>query len=589
MPIKLLAPATINRIAAGEVIERPAAAVKELVENALDAGATRIRVTIAGGGIARIDVTDNGCGIPQAELTLAITRHATSKLTDEALVRIATLGFRGEALPSIGAAARLVLTSRPRDQETAARITVAGGTITPITPAAAPFGTSVIVTDLFYATPARRKFLRSIAAESTACADAVRHLALAAPHVAFALMIDATTSFDLPAQDRRTRVAALYGNSDAAALIPLDATRETMRLTGYISPASLTRASARHQHSMVNARPVRDPLLRMALRLAYRDAIPAGRHPIAALWLDIPPDQLDVNVHPAKTELRFATPDAVRSLVIGAIRQQIATADPATSPALRLSTPTNSAWSYPTPPSTIAKGFAEAERAFNFDQPPTLRRPDLASTLASASTPIETHPLGTPIAQLLDTYIVAQTADGSLILVDQHAAHERLTELRLRAERNAGAIASQLLLTPIPLDLPADDAARLLSATAALTALGVEIEPFGPGAILIRAIPAALTHSGSANADPLALLRDIADSLADLGTTLALSDRLDRILIRIACHRSIRAGRRLDFAEMAALLRALESTPGAQTCPHGRPTTLKLTRTDLERLFGRST
>lgn len=583
MPIKLLAPATINRIAAGEVIERPAAAVKELVENALDAGARRVRVSFAGGGIGRIEVTDDGHGIPQAELVLAITRHATSKLTDEALVRIATLGFRGEALPSIGAAARLTITSRPRNQDTAARIGVAGGLVGSVVPAGAPFGTTVIVEDLFFATPARRKFLRSVAAEATACADAVRHLALAAPGVAFALVIDGTTSFDLPAQDRRARVACLYGRGDTDLLVALDAAREDIGLTGFISPASLTRASARHQHTMVNGRPVRDPLLRMALRLAYREAIPAGRHPIAALWLEIPPDQLDVNVHPAKSELRFAAPDAVRGLVIGAIQREIGTAPSlAAAPAIRLGPAgggRGASWSYPAPPSAMARGFAEAEVALAFDLPPGLRRP--------ASEPAADYPLGSPIAQVLDTYILSQTADGSLVLIDQHAAHERLTEIRLREERATGGIASQLLLSPIPLDLPHDDAARLLAAAPALADFGVAIEGFGPGAVLIRAIPAALDR-----ADPVALLRDIADGLADTGgdgaTTRPLAARLDAMLIRIACHRSIRAGRRLDFAEMAALLRAMEATPRAQTCPHGRPTVLKLTRTDLERMFGRN-
>ncbi|MGC9271155.1 DNA mismatch repair endonuclease MutL [Acidiphilium sp.] len=580
MTIRLLAPATINRIAAGEVIERPAAAVKELVENALDAGARRIAVSIDGGGIARIEVTDDGTGIPAAELTLAITRHATSKLNDEALVRIATLGFRGEALPSIGAAARLTLTSRPHGQDTAARIVVAGGAVGPIAPVAAPFGTSAIVEDLFYATPARRKFLRTITAEATACADAVRHLALAAAGVAFSLTIDGATSFDLPAQDRRARVAALYGRGDAEALIALEASREDITLGGFISPASLTRATARHQHMMVNARPVRDPLLRMALRVAYRDIIPAGRHPLAALWLEIPPDLLDVNVHPAKSELRFAAPDAVRSLMIGAIQRHLATpAGVAAAPSLRLGpAPRNTAWSYPpqSAPGSQARGFAEAEVALGFDLPPSLRRAEPAADATA-------YPLGTPIAQVFDTYILSQIGDGALLLIDQHAAHERLTELRLRAEREAGGIASQFLLSPVPLDLPDDDVARLLAVADDLARLGVSIEGFGAGAILIRALPAALGP-----ADPLALLRDIADTIAATATATALSSRLDAILIRMACHRSIRAGRRLGFDEMAALLRAMEATKLAQTCPHGRPTVVKLTRGDLERMFGRA-
>jgi DNA mismatch repair protein MutL len=582
MAIRLLAPATINRIAAGEVIERPAAAVKELVENALDAGARRISVAIERGGIARIEVSDDGCGIPESELELAITRHATSKLTDEALVRIATLGFRGEALPSIGAAARLTLTSRPRGQDSAARITVAGGAVGAVTPVAAPVGTGAIVEDLFYATPARRKFLRSVAAESSACADVVRHLALAAADVAFRLDIDGITSFDLPAQDRQARIASLYGRGDAQAMIALEAAREDVTLSGFISPASLTRASARHQHMIVNARPVRDPLLRMALRVAYRDIIPAGRHPLAALWLDIPPENLDVNVHPAKSELRFAAPDAIRSLVIGAIQRHLATpAGPGAAPSLQLTrrpdtAPHGTGFFYPPAPSPQARGFAEAETTLGFALPPSLRP-------IEPLPPDAAFPLGSPIAQIFDTYILAQTADGALVLVDQHAAHERLTELRLRAERDAAGIISQGLLSPIPLDLPDDDIARLLEAAEPLAKLGVLIEGFGPGAILIRAIPAAL-----GTADPVGLLRDIADTLAEQGNAASLTTRLDALLIRLACHRSIRAGRRLDRDEMAALLRAMETTPLAQTCPHGRPTVLKLTRGDLERMFGRA-
>ncbi|MCU4158672.1 DNA mismatch repair endonuclease MutL [Acidiphilium sp. AL] len=578
MPIRRLAPETVNRIAAGEVIERPAAAVKELVENALDAGARRIAVAIAGGGIARIEVTDDGNGIPEIELALAIERHATSKLADEALIRIATLGFRGEALPSIGAAARLTLISRPRGQDVAARITVAGGAVGEVAPVAAPFGTRAIVEDLFYATPARRKFLRSTAAETAACVEAVRHLALAAPEVAFALSIDGVVSFDLPAQDRRARVAALYGRGEMDALLPIQAVREGVALSGFIGPASLTRATARHQNFVVNGRPVRDPLLRMALRIAYREVIPQGRHPVAALWLDLGHDRLDVNVHPAKAELRFAEPDGVRSLVIGAIQRALAApADLAQAPALRLA-PRGPApsWSYAAAPAQQAHGFAEAEIGFGLDLKPVMRRQELPEE------PSE-YPLGAPIGQILDTYILALAGDGSLVLVDQHAAHERLTEERLRAERDAGGIARQGLLAPVPVDLPADDAARLLGSASALAELGLDIEGFGPGAVLIRAIPAALGP-----ADPAGLLRDIADTMAESGEATALSARLDAVLARMACHRSIRAGRRLEIAEMAALLRQMEATPRAQTCPHGRPTVLKLTRGDLERMFGRA-
>ncbi len=562
---------TINRIAAGEVIERPAAAVKELVENALDAGATRIEIAIEGGGIARITVIDNGSGIAAAQLALAIERHATSKLRDDTLIHITTLGFRGEALPSIGAAARLTLTSRPAQQDSAARITVEGGVISPITRVAAPIGTCADVTDLFFATPARRKFLRSTGAETAACSDIVRDLALAASAIGFALRVDGKTQFDLPPQDRHARLAALIGHDDAAQLIPIDTNDAPLAITGFISPASLTRAAARHNHLTVNGRPVRDPMLRMAVRLAYREVIPQGRYPITALWLSLPHDQLDVNVHPAKSELRFATADAVRSALIRTIRAGLAS--PATrqaAPSLRYYPPTQ-------PSMALQRGFADREIATGFDLPAPALRP------ISAAPDAKSYPLGAPIAQIFDTYILALAADDTLILVDQHAAHERLTEERLRGERDQAGIARHALLAPVPVDLPAPDIDLLLTAAADLAALGLELESFGPGAVLVRAIPAALDR-----ADPAALVRDIADSLAEHGSAVALTARLDAVLIRMACHRSIRAGRRLTIEEMSALLRAMEATPRAQTCPHGRPTVLRLSRDALERMFGRA-
>jgi DNA mismatch repair protein MutL len=562
---------TINRIAAGEVIERPAAAVKELVENALDAGATRIEIAIEGGGIARITVIDNGSGIAAAQLALAIERHATSKLNDDTLIHITTLGFRGEALPSIGAAARLTLTSRPTGQDSAARITVEGGVISPITRVAAPIGTCADVTDLFFATPARRKFLRSTGAETAACSDIVRDLALAAPAIGFALRIDGKTQFDLPPQDRRARLAALIGHDDAAQLIPIDTGDAPLAITGFISPASLTRAAARHNHLTVNGRPVRDPMLRMAVRLAYREVIPPGRFPITALWLSLPHDQLDVNVHPAKSELRFAAADAVRSALIRTIRAGLA------SPATRQAAPSLRYYPPAQPSMALQRGFAEREIATGFDLPAPALRP------ISAAPDTNSYPLGAPIAQIFDTYILALAADDTLILVDQHAAHERLTEERLRGERDQTGITRHALLAPVPVDLPAPDIDLLLTAAADLAELGLELESFGPGAVLVRTIPAALDR-----ADPAALVRDIADSLAEHGSAVALTARLDAVLIRMACHRSIRAGRRLTIEEMSALLRAMEATPRAQTCPHGRPTVLRLSRDALERMFGRA-
>ncbi len=569
--IRRLSPLTINRIAAGEVIERPAAAVKELVENALDAGATRIEVILTGGGITRTEVIDNGCGIAREELALAVERHATSKLSDESLVRIVTLGFRGEALPSIGAAAKLTLISRPAGQDSACRIIVAGGRLSDVTPCGGVAGTRAIVEDLFYATPARRKFLRSPRAEADAAERAVWRLALAAPTVAFRLVSDERVLFDVPAQDETARVAALFGRETASAMLPLDAMREDVRLTGMSGPASLSRATTALQSFVVNGRPVLDPLLRMALRLAYRDVIAAGRHPVAALRLEIPEEALDVNVHPAKTELRFADANGIRSLVMGAIGRllerpvSLAGAPPA-RPAMALR-PIS-------PPNATARGFAEAELA--------LLAPPAARQIFEPTPPSPQHVLGAPVAQILDTYVLAVAADGALVIIDQHAAHERLTEERLRAEFIAGKVASQPLLVPVVVDLSPVEAMRLLAQKDTLSRLGLEIEAFGPGAVLVRATPAALR-----NPDAAVLLRDLAGEFAESDTPVALEARLDAALARLACHRSIRAGRRLTAEEMNALLREMEATPKAGTCSHGRPTFLRLSQTELEKLFGR--
>jgi DNA mismatch repair protein MutL len=566
--IRLLSPAIVNRIAAGEVIERPAAAVKELVENALDAGARRVEVILAGGGIARIEVIDDGCGMASAQLALAIERHATSKLADETLVRIATLGFRGEALPSIGAAAKLTLVSRPEGQDSAYKISVAGGAVGEVMPAAGPVGTRAIVEDLFYATPARRKFLRSPRAEAEAAERAVWRLALAAPAVAFRLVSDERVMFDVPGQDEAGRVAALFGRETAGGMLALDAAREGVRLTGLAGPASLSRATMGLQSFVVNGRPVLDPLLRMALRLAYRDVIASGRHAVAALRLEVPPEALDVNVHPAKTELRFADANGVRSLVMGAIGRVLArpvslAGAPVALPVLGLRAP----------PSPSARGFAEAE--FLSFAPPAARQ----------IAPIEVaseHVLGAPVAQILETYVLAVAGDGALVIVDQHAAHERLTEERLRAEFAAGRVASQPLLLPVVVDFTPAEATRLVAQAEVLSRLGLEIEAFGPGAVLVRSVPAALK-----NPDAAGLLRDLAEEFAEDDAPVALEAKLDAALARLACHRSIRAGRRLTGEEMGALLREMEATPNAGTCSHGRPTFLKLSRADLEKMFGR--
>jgi DNA mismatch repair protein MutL len=580
--IRILPERIVNRIAAGEVIERPAAAVKELVENALDAGASRISVALDGGGIDRIEVVDDGCGMDAAGLALAVQRHATSKLADDDLVRIATLGFRGEALPSIGAAARLAISSRPVGADSAQAISVEGGVVSAVAPSAGAPGTRVVVRDLFFATPARRKFLKHPRTEADHAEAAVRRLALTAPGVAFRLESDGRTLFDLPRQDRAARVAALLGPDAAAVLLPVAGERGALRIEGFAASPAVTRATGAAQGLTVNGRPVADPVLKTAVRVAYRDVIAAGRHPVVALYLELPAEELDVNVHPAKAELRFRDAGAVRALVIGALSRALGTTlgsgvggdVPAPRPALHL-VHSRPGGALPRPPALpgFAPGFADV-------QLPLGGSPVARFWPAPAALP--EHPLGAPVAQVLDTYVIAVASDGSLVLVDQHAAHERLTHEALKQEMLAGGVRSQPLLLPAVVELPPADAARLLAQADALARLGLEIEGFGGGAVLVRALPAALGAP-----EPAPLLRDLADQLAEADEATALEARLDAAIARMACHGSIRAGRRLMPAEMDALLRRMEATPRAATCSHGRPTFLKLTQEDIERLFGR--
>ncbi len=568
--IRILPAHTVNRIAAGEVIERPAAAVKELVENALDAGATRITVALDGGGIDRIEVTDDGSGMDADGIALAVQRHATSKLADDDLVHIATLGFRGEALPSIGAAARLAITSRPRDAAHAVEIRVEGGSVSEVTPAAGAPGTRVVVRDLFFATPARRKFLKHPRTEADYAEAVVRRLALAAPSVAFRLESDGRVAFDLPTQDRAGRVAALLGTDAAEAMVIVAGERGPLRIAGYVSSPAVTRATATAQALTVNGRPVADRVLKGAVRVAYRNVIAVGRHPLVALWLDLPPEELDVNVHPAKTELRFRDAGAVRALVIGSIGRALAGGAGTSLPAPRLSLMRPTRVPYPSVP---LPGMAETQLAFGAAP---------AARVLPAVEPLAEHPLGAPVAQVLDTYVIAVASDGSLVLVDQHAAHERLTHEQLRDQMLDGGVRAQPLLLPAVVDLPPADASRLLERSEELAGLGLEIEPFGQGAVMVRALPAAL---GSPEPGPL--LRDLADELEELDEATALTARLDSVVARLACHGSVRAGRRLNAAEMDALLRQMEATPRAATCSHGRPTFLKLSKADIEKLFGR--
>ncbi|NHN80334.1 DNA mismatch repair endonuclease MutL [Acetobacter lovaniensis] len=617
--VRRLPEVIVNRIAAGEVIERPAAAVKELIENAIDAGARRLDISLDGGGVERMIVTDDGVGMSPDDLSLAVERHCTSKLGDETLVHINTLGFRGEALPSIGAAARLSITSRPRGESGAWRIRVEGGKTYPPEPVAGAFGTSVVVEDLFFATPARRKFLKSARVEGRHVESVVRRLALAVPQTAFRFVLDGREVLDLPAQDMAARAAALLDASEADGFLTIDGAREGMTLSGFICPPSVHRSTANGQFMLVNGRPVVDPVLKTAVRVAYRRVIEPGRHPVVALMLTVPPEQVDVNVHPAKTELRFADEAAVRSLVIGTLQRAlehgagVAGVRPVLSSAPRASriwyppeqgqAAVQPAPAYP----AAAQGSGMAEPRLMFGDAPSARTlPTVFATgqtepwpeVAQAGPATETaggagalppldHPLGAAVAQVLDTYILAVAADGSLVLVDQHAAHERLTHERLREQYLSGHVQAQRLLVPDVVELPRVQQDLLLARQPMLERLGVEIEEFGGGSILVRALPAMLGKS-----DAVSLLRDLADELEadDTGAPdemASLDGKLDAVIARMACHGSIRAGRRLAPEEMNALLRQMEATPRAGTCSHGRPTWLKLSRNDLEKLFGR--
>ena len=597
MPIRLLPETTANRIAAGEVVERPAAVVKELVENALDAGARRIAVALEGGGVERVVVEDDGHGMGPADLGLAVERHATSKLPEEAMLfRIATLGFRGEALPSIGAVSRLSITSRPREGDAHA-LTVEGGRKGAVVPASGAPGTRIEVRDLFYAVPARRKFLKSARTEADQAVEAVRRLALAWPEVGFRVTQDGREVLALAPAERDARIADLLGADFAGASLPVAAEGGGLALSGLAAQPAYTRATGMEQHLVVNRRPVRDQLLRTALRVAYRDLVAAGRHPVAALFLELPPEAVDVNVHPMKTELRFREEAAVRGLLIGALRRALSAGAgvAAPAPALTAYAPRSGwsgGWRRPEPAPLPGRiGLAEMQLALTPPPPEPASAPMPALPLgfapprppAPAPEPAPAdHPLGRALAQLMETYILAEAPDGALVLVDQHAAHERLTHEALRAQLIEGGVRAQPLLLPAVVDLPPADAARLLGFAADLARLGLEVEGFGPGAVLVRALPALLGA-----ADPGPLLRDLAEELAAYDEATALDRKLDAAVARLACHGSVRAGRRLTPPEMDALLRQMEATPRAATCSHGRPTFLRLGNADLEKLFGR--
>lgn len=592
--IRQLDEAAANRIAAGEVVERPASAVKELVENALDAGARRIDVTIAGGGKRLIRVVDDGCGMTADDLPLALSRHATSKIDGSDLLAITSFGFRGEALPSLGAVGRLTITSRAEGAE-AAQIGVEGGRVTPPRPAAANRGTVVDLRDLFFATPARLRFLRSDRAETQAIAEVIRRLAMAEPSVAFTLT-DADVQRVLFRADAEqgdlfdalsARIGRVMGREFLDNAIPLDATRDGLRLTGLAALPTYSRGAAVAQHLYVNGRPVRDKLLTGALRAGYFDVLASGRHPAAVLFIDCDPQGVDVNVHPAKAEVRFREPDAARGLVVSALRHALAgaghrassTGGAATLAAFRAEPAT------PLRPSFDAIGTAWAAQA-PLDQPGFAETAAFAPTARVESDPAsqETQPdqpLGAARAQLHENWIIAQTADG-IVIVDQHAAHERLVYERLKAQAATARIPSQALLIPEIVDL-GDDADLLLAMAGDLDRLGLAVEPFGPGCIAVREVPAALGRT-----DAAALVRDIADDLRDAGSGAdRLQGRIDAVLSSMACHGSVRSGRRLTGDEMNALLREMERTPRSGQCNHGRPTWVELKLADVERLFGR--
>ncbi|NDW45933.1 DNA mismatch repair endonuclease MutL [Ruegeria sp. PrR005] len=607
--IRQLDETAINRIAAGEVVERPASAVKELVENAIDAGATRIAIDLADGGKTLIRVTDDGCGMTPDQLPLALARHATSKIDGSDLLNIHTFGFRGEALPSLGSVGRLTITSRAQGAE-AASIRVAGGREEPVKPAALRAGTVVELRDLFFATPARLKFMRTDRAEAQAVADTVKRLAMAEPSVSFTLRdvseggegrlvfrADSETGdlFDA----LRDRLGRVMGREFTDNALRIDTMREGLRLYGYAALPTYSRGAAVAQYLFVNGRPVRDKMLTGALRAAYFDFLSRDRHPAAALFIDCDPTLVDVNVHPAKSEVRFRDPGVARGLIVSALRHALAEAGHRASTTVAGATlgamrpEQTGARIYqmdrPSPAARAAAyqaqapGFAELSGSFSGRMvEPAPGEDARRAEEPPAETPPESLPLGAARGQVHENYIIAQTADG-MVIVDQHAAHERLVYEKLKRQMAETGVAAQALLIPEIVELSNADCARLLDLSDDLARLGLTIEPFGGGAVAVRETPAMLGP-----VDAGAMLRDILDELADQGESATLQARIEAILSRVACHGSIRSGRRMRGEEMNALLREMEATPHSGQCNHGRPTYVELKLSDIERLFGRS-
>jgi DNA mismatch repair protein MutL len=603
MSIRRLPEHLVNRIAAGEVVERPASALKELVENAIDSGATRIAIALGGGGTERIEVADDGCGMSPADMALALERHATSKLPGDEIESVTTLGFRGEALPSIASVARLAVESRVRGADGWSRI-VDNGRLEGEGPAALPPGTRIRVEQLFAKVPARRKFLRSERSEYAACLDVVKRLAMARPDIGFTLEHDGRRSLAVqPGEDRPARVAALTDRALHENSVAVDYDRGPARLGGVAGLPTFNRGVADHQYLFVNGRPVKDRLLIGAVRAAYQDLLARDRHPVVALFIDLPGDEVDVNVHPAKTEVRFRDPAGIRGLIVGGLRHALDSAGFRSVHRAAVDVP----WQTPSPQG--GEGWGEGARPLQYGL-----HPSSPSTYVGAPSPYpsprwgegrvrEAHadflpaargesafapppqahsfPLGVARGQVAATYIVAEAEDG-LILVDQHAAHERLVLERMRRAMADGGVARQALLLPevVELDEPACD--RLEARLSELIEMGLELERFGPRAILVRATPAIL-----GNGDVKGLVTDLADELAAFDDALALREKLDHVAATMACHGSVRAGRILSVAEMNALLREMEVTPHSGQCNHGRPTWVKLAHGDIEKLFGR--
>ncbi len=610
MPIRQLSETMINQIAAGEVIERPASGVKELVENALDAGASHVEIVTAGGGLNLIRVSDDGGGIPQAELALAVARHCTSKLSHD-IHDIRSLGFRGEALPSIGSVAKLTIRSRAEQGDAAAEIAVDGGRVSATRPAAANRGTMVEVRDLFFATPARLKFMKGERAESSAITDVVKRIAIAFPAVRFSLSGTDRGPLDFEAagtdaEGRLRRIAQVMGKEFPDNALTIDALRERVALAGHVSIPSYTRANALQQYVYVNGRPVRDKLIASAIRGAYADVLPRDRHAVTVLFLTLSPQDVDVNVHPAKADVRFRDPGLVRGLIVGAIREALANAgirpastgaaammgafrpgparQPYAPPAARGSLggyrmPQAGGYDMWQSPQRPLGGMTEPQQAA-FDAGP-LESADMRAGLEEAPADMQRLALGAARAQIHGNYIVAQTQE-SLVIVDQHAAHERLVYEALKQALESRDVPAQMLLLPEIVDLPEEDAERLALHAETFRRFGLGLERFGPGAVIVRETPSMLGET-----DVARLVRDLADELADTDTIEALKARLDRVASTMACHGSVRSGRLMKPEEMNALLRQMEATPGSGTCNHGRPTYIELKLADIERLFGR--